>query len=116
MLLKALLFFAYALLNTAAMAAIKEACPSFSTVVNSGVIARLALGALLYAAAIGVLVVLLKRGDASSVFPIAIGCTVLATNALGAHRYGERITARKLGGTALLLAGITITFMEAGHA
>ena len=115
MLVKALLFIAYAVLNTAAMAAIKEARGTLGARRHTAALGRFALGGLLYAAALGILVLLLRRGDASSVFPIAIGCTVLATNAVGARFYGELITGRKIAGTLLVIAGIALTFLDGGH-
>jgi uncharacterized membrane protein len=115
MLIHALLFLSYAVLNTAAMAAIKNAGRDLRAGRRAATLGGLVLGGLVYATALIVLVALLRGGDASSVFPIAIGCTVIATNAVGVHFYGERVTGRKIVGTALLLAGITLIFFDAGH-
>jgi drug/metabolite transporter (DMT)-like permease len=107
------LFISYAVFNAAAMAAVKDAGRDLGFGRRAASLGRLALGGALYAAALIVLVALLRRGDASSVFPIAIGCTVLATNAVGARFYGEHVTRRKIAGTALLLAGIALIFFDA---
>jgi uncharacterized membrane protein len=115
MLVHALLFVSYAVFNTAAMVAIKDAGRDLGAGKRAATFGRLALGGLLYATALIVLVALLRGGDASSVFPIAIGCTVLATNAVGARFYGERVTGRKIAGTVLLLAGITLILFDAGR-
>jgi uncharacterized membrane protein len=105
----------YAVLNTVAMAAIKDAGSNLGASRRAATLGRLALGGLLYAIALIVLVALLRGGDASSVFPIAIGCTVLATNVVGARFYGERVTGRKIAGTVILLAGITLILFDAGR-
>lgn len=115
MLVQALLFIAYAVLNTAAMVAIKEARGTLDARHHTAALGRLTLGGMLYAAALALLVLLLRRSDASSVFPIAIGCTVLATNAVGARFYSESITGRKIAGTLLVIAGIALTFLDGGH-
>jgi len=109
-----LLFCAYAALNTSAMAAIKTAVAGFDVRKGAARFGWLGLGGALYLAALAVLLVLLKLDAASTVFPIAIGCTVLATNIVGFRIYGERLTAHKVGGTLLVLAGIVLTFMGAG--
>jgi drug/metabolite transporter (DMT)-like permease len=115
MLVHVLLFVSYAVCSTAAMAAIKDAGRNLGAGRRAATLGRLALGGLLYATALIVLVNLLRSGDASSVFPIAIGCTVLATNAVGARFYGERVTRRKIAGTVLLVVGITLILFDAGH-
>lgn len=111
MLFHAFLYVAYAVLNTAAMAAAKTAVPRFAAGGRSAAVGWLALGGALYAVVLAVLMVLLKDGEASTVFPIAIGCTVLSTNLAGAHFYGERLTGRKLAGTVLITTGIAMTFV-----
>jgi len=113
---RTLLFAAYAVLNTAAMAAIKEAGRIFGTGRHAALLGRLGFGAVCYAAGLAALITLLRGSDASSVFPVAIGTTVLATNVVGALNYGERITSRKVAATLLLLAGITLTFLDTARA
>ena len=111
MLFQVFLYAAYAVLNTAAMAAAKAAVPRFAAGGRSAAVRWLALGGVLYAVVLAVLMVLLKDSEASTVFPIAIGSTVLSTNLAGAHFYGERVTGRKLAGAVLITAGITLTFV-----
>ena len=99
-LLQGFFFLAYAVLNTAAMVQIKEVGGTFGVKHHAATFGRLAL---------------LRRDDASSVFPIAIGATVLATNVVGVHRYGETITGRKIAGTLVLVAGIVLMFLDVGR-
>lgn len=113
---QAMLFFAYAGLNTAAMVAIKESRASYVHGKRGHATVRVIAGGMLYAMAILVLVTLLKRGDASSVYPVAIGCTVIAAILVGARLYAERLTIRKAIGTAILIAGITVMFWDASTA
>ena len=115
MLLQGFFFLAYAVLNTAAMVQIKEAGGTLGVKRHAATLGRLALGGLLYVGALGILVLLLQRDDASSVFPIAIGTTVLATNVVGVRRYGETITGRKIAGTLLVVAGIALMFLDVGR-
>ena len=112
MLYHAFLYVAYALLNTAAMAAVKTAMQRLAANSRTAAIGALALGAALYAGALGALLALLNDGQASTVFPIAIGCTVLATNAVGARFYQERLTRQKVAGTLILSIGIALTFLD----
>lgn len=112
MLFHAFLYIVYAVLNTAAMAAVKAAMQRLRPNGRSAAVIRFALGAALYAGALAVLLILLKDGQASTVFPIAIGCTVLAANVAGARFYEERLTRQKLAGTLLLTAGIALTFLD----
>ena len=117
-LVQVLFFISYALFNTAAMAVVKEtggqlgAGAHLARLAHLATLRRLVIAGVLYAIAVTILVALLRGGDASSVFPIAIACTVLATNAVGAYYYGEQITLRKIIGTLVLLAGITLTFVD----
>jgi multidrug transporter EmrE-like cation transporter len=106
------LYVAYALLNTAAMAAVKNAMQKFGANGRTAAVGTLAFGAVLYVGALGSLLYLLNDAEASTVFPIAIGCTVLATNAAGARFYKERITLQKIAGTLLLVIGIACTFLD----
>jgi multidrug transporter EmrE-like cation transporter len=108
----AVLYVAYAILNTAAMAAVKTAMRIFAARDRRAAAASMAAGGVLYASAVAVLLVLLRGGDASTVYPIAIGSTVVATNAIGARFYGERLTVRKLAGTLLVLGGIALIFAD----
>jgi uncharacterized membrane protein len=111
-LIHASLYFAYAALNTLAMAAIKSATQRWSgNAARTAVAIWLLGGALSYAVALVALFVLLRSGEASTVFPIAIGCTVIMTNVVGARAYGERIDGRKLAGTALIVSGITLSYL-----
>ena len=112
MLTAALLYLAYGFLNAAAMGAVKRATGMFAAREHRGAMATFAAGGCLYAGALVALVVLLDSGDASTVFPIAIGAAVLATTAVGAGFYAEPITARKLAGTLAVLAGIALTFLD----
>jgi uncharacterized membrane protein len=107
----AFLYVAYAVLNTAAMAAAKAALPRFAAGRRNAALCSLALGGGLYAVVLAVMLLLLKDGEASTVLPIAIGCTVLSTSLAGNHFYGERLTGRKLAGTVLITAGIALIFV-----
>jgi multidrug transporter EmrE-like cation transporter len=108
----AVLYVAYAVLNTGAMAAVKTAMRTFTAQDRRAATASLAVGGALYVSALAVLLVLLKGGPASTVYPIAIGSTVLATNAVGARFYGEQVTVRKVAGTLLVLCGIVLILVE----
>ena len=110
MTLHALLFIVYAILNTAAMAAIKNAMAMFASH-RMRALGWLGLGGVLYVGAIGLLLDLLKEGAASIAFPIAIGCTVVVTNIVGMRFYGEHLTPKKAIGTVLVLAGAVMTFL-----
>ena len=112
MLFHAFLYVSYAALNTAAMAAAKAAMRKLAAGVRSVAVGWLALGGLLYVVVLGVLLLLLKDGEASTVFPIAIGCTVVATNIAGAHFYAEHLNARKLISMAMISLGVALTFMD----
>jgi multidrug transporter EmrE-like cation transporter len=110
-LLQVVLFIGYAILNTAAMAACKSGMARLASRDRSAAATRILLGAVSYAAAISILLLLLKDGEASIVFPLAIGCTVLATNAVGVRYYQESLDSQKLAGTVLIVTGIALTYM-----
>jgi drug/metabolite transporter (DMT)-like permease len=110
-LFRAFLFAAYAVLNTAAMAAAKAAIPRLAVGDRKAVFGLMALGGGLYAAVLAVMMILLRDWEASVVMPIAIGATVLTTNLAGSYYYGERLTRRKLAGTFLITLGITFAFI-----
>jgi multidrug transporter EmrE-like cation transporter len=112
MLFHAFLYISYALLNTAAMAAAKSAMRRLDASSHAAAAAWLAAGGLAYVVVLGVMLLLLKDGAASTVFPIAIGCTVVVTNLVGARFYAERFSARKLTGLLLLTGGVALTFVE----
>jgi multidrug transporter EmrE-like cation transporter len=112
MLLHALLYFAYAALNTAAMAAARSAMRRFDGAAHVAAVGWLSAGGLIYLAVLGVLLLLLRDGAASTVFPIAIGCTVVVTNLVGARFYAEQFSLRKLIGLVLILAGIALAFAD----
>lgn len=116
LLIYSLLYAAYAAANTLAMAAVKDAVRQLSAADRGVAVGRLTLGSVLYGAALLVLFVLLRYGEASTVFPIAIGCAVLATHVAGAHFYKERFTANKLLGTTLIVAGIALIHVGAAPA
>lgn len=112
MLLHALLYLAYAALNTAAMAAAKSATRSFDVSAHLAAVGWLSAGGFIYLAVLGVLLLLLRDGAASTVFPIAIGCTVVVTNLVGARFFAEKFSLRKLIGLVLILAGIALAFAD----
>ncbi len=112
MLLHALLYFFYAALNTAAMAAAKSAMRSYDGAAYLTAVGWLSAGGSVYLVVLGVLLLLLRDGAASTVFPIAIGCTVLVTNLVGARLYAEEFSLRKLIGLLLILGGIALAFAD----
>jgi multidrug transporter EmrE-like cation transporter len=112
MLLHALLYFAYAALNTAAMAAARAAMRSYDGAARLAAVGWLSAGGLIYLVVLGVLLLLLRDGAASTVFPIAIGCTVVVTNLVGARFYAETFSLRKLIGLLLILGGIALAFAD----
>lgn len=112
MALQLLLFVGYAILNTGAMAATKSVVRSLSAGGRIAALGYLAVGGTLYAAALTLLLVLLKGSAASTVYPVAIGATVLASNAFGIRFYGERITSHKVLGTCLVVAGVALTYID----
>ena len=112
MLLHALLYLAYAALNTAAMAAAKSAMRSYDAAGRVAAVGWLSAGGLIYLVVLGVLLLLLRDGAASTVFPIAIGCTVAVTNLVGARFYAEQFSLRKLIGLTLILAGVALAFAD----
>ncbi len=109
-----LLYVLYALLNTAAIVLIKEARSAFVASRHGTALARFAIAGAVYAGALATLVAVLRQSDANVVLPIAIGCTVVATNAAGAGLYGERMTPRKAIGLMLVLGGIALTYVQSG--
>jgi multidrug transporter EmrE-like cation transporter len=113
MLLLGVLYVAYAVANTSAIAFIKEA--GLTSLNNWRAIAfgRLSLGGGLYVIAFSILVFLLRNNDASFVFTIAIGCSILVSNLVGAYFFDERISFRKILGTLILLCGIAMTLLGA---
>jgi drug/metabolite transporter (DMT)-like permease len=110
-LFRAILFATYAVLNTAAMAAVKAAIPRLVPGRRKAALGLLPLGVGLYAVVLAVMMILLRGSEASVVMPIAIGSTVLTTNLAGSYFYGERLTRRKLAGTILITVGITFAFI-----
>jgi len=112
MLFHAFLYLSYAALNTAAMAAAKSAMRRFDSAARVAAMGWLAAGGLIYVVVLGVLLLLLKDGAASTVFPIAIGCTVIITNLVGARFYAEKFSPRKLMGLLLITSGVALTFVE----
>lgn len=112
MLLHALLYVSYAALNTAAMAAAKSAMRSYDVAAHLAAVGWLSAGGFIYLAVLGVLLLLLRDGAASTVFPIAIGCTVVITNLVGARFYAEKFSLRKLIGLLLILAGVALAFAD----
>jgi multidrug transporter EmrE-like cation transporter len=114
MLLHALLYLAYAALNTAAMAAARSAMRSYDVAAHVAAVGWLSAGGFIYLVVLGVLLLLLRDGAASTVFPIAIGCTVVVTNLVGARLYGETFSLRKLIGLLLILAGVALAFADGG--
>ena len=116
MFLHALLYLTYAALNTVAMAAARSAMRSFDVAAHAGAVGWLAAGGFVYLLVLGVLLLLLRDGAASTVFPIAIGCTVVVTNLVGARFYGETFSFRKLIGLLLILGGIALAFADGAAA
>jgi multidrug transporter EmrE-like cation transporter len=112
MLLHALLYVSYAALNTVAMAAARSAMRSFDVAAHLAAVGWLSAGGFIYLLVLGVLLLLLRDGAASTVFPIAIGCTVVVTNLVGARYYAEKFSLRKLIGLLLILAGIALAFAD----
>ncbi len=112
MLLHGFLYVAYAALNTAAMAAAKSSMRSLDAAARVAALGWLAVGGVIYAAVLGVLLLLLRDAAASTVFPIAIGCTVVAANLVGARFYDERFSRRKLAGLLLITVGVALTFVD----
>ncbi|MEO7774837.1 MAG: hypothetical protein ABIT36_06955 [Steroidobacteraceae bacterium] len=105
------LFVVYAVLNTAAMAFVKGAMAAGRFRSHFAAVRGLAIGGVLYLGGLAALLWLLRTADANTVFPIAIGCTVLATNVLGAWSGAEPVTGQKLIGTVLIMAGIALAFV-----
>jgi drug/metabolite transporter (DMT)-like permease len=103
------LYVAYAVFNTAAMAAMKSALPRLGAREFAASARALVAGVVTYALALGSMMLLLRGHDASVVMPIAIGCVVLATTLAGWRFYGEALTAGKLAGAALVVAGVALT-------
>jgi multidrug transporter EmrE-like cation transporter len=112
---QAFLYVIYSLLNTSAIVLIKEARGSLVARHGPGLVLRLGVAVAVYAGALATLVTLLRMSDASIALPIAIGCTVVATNTAGAMLYGERMTGRKMLGMVLVMGGIALTFFDAGR-
>ena len=112
MLFHALLYFAYAALNTAAMAAAKSAMRSYDGAAHLSAVGWLSAGGSIYVVVLGVLMLLLRDGAASTVFPIAIGCTVVVTNVVGIRFYAEEFSLRKLIGLVLILGGIALSYAD----
>jgi multidrug transporter EmrE-like cation transporter len=112
MVFHAFLYLSYAALNTAAMAAAKSAMRRLDSAAHIAAFGWLAVGGLIYVVVLGVLLLLLRDGAASTVFPIAIGCTVITTNIVGARFYAEGFSPRKLSGLLLITAGVALTFVE----
>lgn len=112
MLFHTFLYLTYAVLNTAAMAAAKSSMRSLNAAARLAALGWLSVGALIYLAVLGVLLLLLRDGAASTVFPIAIGCTVVVTNLVGARLYAERFSRRKFIGLLLITCGIALTFLD----
>jgi multidrug transporter EmrE-like cation transporter len=112
MLLHALLYFSYAALNTIAMAAAKSAMRSYDGAAHLTAVGWLSAGGFVYVVVLGVLMLLLRDGAASTVFPIAIGCTVVITNLVGIRFYAEEFSLRKLIGLLLILGGIALAFAD----
>jgi uncharacterized membrane protein len=94
------------------MAAAKSAMRRLDAAGHAAAFGWLALGGLIYVVVLGVLLLLLRDGAASTVFPIAIGCTVIATNLVGARFYAEAFSPRKLIGLLLITVGVALTFGE----
>jgi uncharacterized membrane protein len=113
MLLQASLYVAYAAANTLAMTAVKAAAQPLPKRTLSVAIRYMALGGMFYSVALGVLFVLLRHGEASTVFPIAIACAVLGVNVGGAVFHKESLTAKKIAATVLITAGIALMYVEA---
>jgi drug/metabolite transporter (DMT)-like permease len=105
MIAEAAMLAAYAIASTAAVLTAKRAvtAPRLLPAVRI-----LGVGAMLYVAALALLLALLRAGDASTMFPAAIGGSMLATTAAGVHLHRERLTVRRLSGTLLVIAGIAL--------
>jgi multidrug transporter EmrE-like cation transporter len=108
------LYVAYAVFNTAAMAAMKTALPRLGAREFAAGVRAVAIGAVTYALALGSMMLLLRGHDASVVMPVAIGCVVLATTLAGWRFYGEALTTGKLVGAALVIAGVALTSVGSG--
>jgi multidrug transporter EmrE-like cation transporter len=107
-LLDMLLYATYAVFNTAAMAAIKTALPRLRAGRTARTLFVLACGVVTYGIALAAMLLLLRRHDASIVIPIAIGCVILVTHAAGRRFYGEPLTAPKIAGACLVVAGVAL--------
>lgn len=96
---------AYAVLSTSAMVIVKRAAtaPRLAPALRI-----LAVAGLLYCAAVALLLVLLRSGDASDVFPVAVGAAMVTTTVAGVRLHHEALTPRKLAGTALVIAGMAL--------
>jgi uncharacterized membrane protein len=112
MLFQASLYVVYAVANTLAMTAVKTATQPLPRRALSVAIRYMALGCLFYGVALYALFVLLRHGEASIVFPIAIACAVLGVNVGGALLHRESLTAPKIAGTVLITAGIALMYVQ----
>jgi multidrug transporter EmrE-like cation transporter len=109
MILEAGMFVGYAVLNTAAMLAVKRASAAPGA---AAALRTLGFSALLYAGAVALLLALLRAGNASIVFPVAVGAAIVAAQLAGMHFLGEPLTRRKLVGTALVIAGSALLLAQ----
>jgi multidrug transporter EmrE-like cation transporter len=107
-LLDVFLYATYAVFNTAAMAAIKTALPRLGAGRTARGLIAATCGAVTYVIALGAMLLLLRRHDASIVIPIAIGCVILVTHIAGRRFYGEPLTAPKIVGACLVVAGVAL--------
>jgi uncharacterized membrane protein len=107
------LYVVYAVANTFAMTAVKSAMQTLPKRSLWATGRYMALGGVCYGVALAALFVLLRHGDASTVFPIAIACAVLGVNVGGAVFHGESLTVQKVAGTVLITVGIAFMYIEA---
>lgn len=105
-----LLLMLYASMNTAAMASIKVCSPRFTRREHGKGLLFLLSGGVLYAVGIGALLLLLRIGEATVMFPLAIASTVVVSNVADSLFFHQPFTKAKLFGTLLLLSGISVTY------
>lgn len=112
----AFLYLSYAVLNTTAMAAARSSMRSLDAGARVAALGWFSVGGLIYLVVLGALLLLLRGSAASTVFPIAIGCTVITTNLAGARFYAETFSRRKLIGLLFITCGIALTFIDGASA
>ncbi len=106
------LFLIYAVLNTAAMAFVKMLGTAVVVKRWWRVAGAGASAVVTYAAGLAVLLFLLSAHEVSTVFPIAIGFTVLATNVTDFHFFKEAIDKSNLAGTIMLIVGVALIYAD----